>query len=141
MKRALVIDDNEVFRSTLVTLLDDLHFECTAVETPEEAREAVQHERFDVILCDLILRMGFSSEEDDELDASAMVGLNTIHEFSKTCVGTPIIAMSGVMRGEALAAVEKFGAVDRLSKPFGLQELENALNRVMNPLPSGAFTA
>ncbi|MCB0354970.1 MAG: response regulator [Bdellovibrionales bacterium] len=141
MKRALVIDDNEVFRSTLVALLDDLHFECVAVETPEEARDVILRERFDVILCDLILRMGISPDDDDELDASVMVGLNTIHELSKNCVGTPIIAMSGVVQGEALAAIEKFGAVDRLSKPFGLKELENALNRVMNPLPSGAYTA
>lgn len=133
MKRVLVIDDSADFCETLCELLSELGYEPTTAGDPEAAKAACSQKKFDLIFCDLVMPV---HDEDESLDGiesgSAMVGLHAVHELSKLQTGVPVVAMSGQLTGEPLAAISRFGAVAALSKPFGLSDLQQVLNQVFN---------
>ncbi|MCB0331720.1 MAG: response regulator [Bdellovibrionales bacterium] len=129
-KRALVVDDNDLFRQSVADLLEEAGYEAILAETPERAEELKGNEKVDVILCDLVMPSEFSSELEAG-EGSAMVGVGAIHHFRKFYPETPIIAMSGVADKSTLSAMERFGAKDALKKPFSLEELTSTLSRVV----------
>ena len=129
-KKALVVDDNDLFRQSVADLLEEAGYEALLAESPEHADELKATMAVDVILCDLVMPSEFSAEIEEE--GSAMVGVGAIHKFQKTYPGVPVIAMSGVADKSTLLAMEKFGAKDALKKPFSLEELTQTLSRVVS---------
>jgi CheY-like chemotaxis protein len=127
-KRALVVDDNDLFRGTVAELLEEAGYEAILADSPESAEKAAKSGDVSVILCDLVMPSEFSEEIEEE--GSAMVGVDAIHRFQKVYPDTPIIAMSGVADRSTLVAMERFGAKGALKKPFTLEELSAALERV-----------
>jgi DNA-binding NtrC family response regulator len=51
-KKALLIDGDELVRSSMVSFFQDKGFELTACETVREGIEALNREDFDIILCE-----------------------------------------------------------------------------------------
>jgi CheY-like chemotaxis protein len=128
MTRVLIIDDCEDFREMVYEILDDAGYAVEVADGPETALAHCEKWSFDLFLCDLVLPDQEDEYADDDSDSSsAMVGVHTIQELSKRFPGTPVVAVSGELTGAPLAAMESFGAVRCLSKPFGRDELLSAI--------------
>ena len=132
MTRVLVIDDCEDFREMVYEILKDAGYAVEVADGPETALAQCENNKFDLFLCDLVM----PDQEDEFVDdssesSSAMVGVHTFRELSKRFPGTPVVAVSGELTGAPLAAMETFGAVRCLSKPFGRDDLLAAIEGVL----------
>jgi CheY-like chemotaxis protein len=120
MAAVLVIDDNATFREFCRMVLEAaLH---VVVEAPDgkEGLEAFERERPDLVLCDL-----FMPEQD---------GLGVIRELRRLSPATRVVAMSGGgtrAKGDFLETARAMGASDTLSKPFGREELLEAVAKAL----------
>ena len=56
-----------------------------------------------------------------------MVGVHAIHKISQNFPHVPVVAISGALTGAPLQAIQQFGAHTTLSKPFGRDELQAAI--------------
>lgn len=109
-------------------LLLDMGLDCTTAEDASSAMQVLEEQRFDVILCDLVLPVEDEFEDEDEVEnVSAMVGVHAINKISKDYPGVPVVAISGALTGAPLRAIEQFGALTTISKPFGRDELQAAI--------------
>jgi FixJ family two-component response regulator len=108
-----VIDDDLLVRESVADLLDSAGF---TVQTFGSAAEFVQAHRPDVPAC-LIL--------DVELPDSS--GLDLQAELSKSGVDMPIVFLTGHGDIPMTVRAMKAGAVEFLTKPFGKQELLDAI--------------
>jgi len=127
MTRILLVDDCEEIREAVVDLLEESGYEVEAAAGPESAWRLCERESFDLILCDLVMPGGGLSGPDAGGEGSPLVGLNAIREFSRRYPNTPIVAVSGQLRGGPIRGSERFGTVRTLSKPFGRDELISAI--------------
>jgi len=121
MIKILVIEDDNNFRSILVTMLQRAGYEVIQAENGNEALKHCRMNRPDLVLTDIIM-------PDKE-------GLETIQELLAVCPGVKIIAMSGGGRlgpNSYLPLAEKFGAKKTLQKPFLREELLTAIIEVLD---------
>ena len=104
----LIVDDEAGLRRSLRTYLDEQGYEATAVATGEDALSALERQRPDVVLLDLLM--------------PGMGGLAACRAI-RARWQTPIIVLS-VMGDEhdKIAALDA-GADDYLTKPFGMGEM------------------
>ena len=122
------IDDCEDFRETVYEILADAGYAVEVADGPDTALAHCEDKTFDLFLCDLVLPdQGDEYSDGNTEAASAMVGVHTIRELANRFPGTPVVAVSGELTGAPLAAMESFGAVSCLSKPFGRDELLAAI--------------
>jgi CheY-like chemotaxis protein len=124
MKTLLLIEDDELFRKSLVQIIQDLDY--TVLEACDGREGLSLYRRFkpDIVVTDLIM-----PEKE---------GIETIRELRLLSASLPIIAISGGGRGQAvdyLALASHSGATCVLSKPFGLAEFSQALAQC--PTPQG----
>jgi two-component system response regulator RegA len=113
MKSVLIIDDDNLFGTSLKQELSDHNYESKYIEDPQEI-ENVQQE-FDIVLIDLRLK-----------NAS---GLNYINEIKLKWPQSQVILMTGF--GTIATAVNaiKLGASDYLTKPVTIKKFEAILNK------------
>lgn len=116
--RVLVVDDEAETRRLLVRNLQLASHGVKAVASCAEARDALAHDRFDVLVLDVMLPDGSGIELCAELRASH--------------VDVPILLLTakGEVRSRVLGL--EAGADDYLGKPFAISELRarvNALGR------------
>ena len=115
--RVLIVDDDEPFRDALGEVLDDLGYPCREAADAPSALQALRTGRFDVALVDL--RM---PNQD---------GHRLLQDLAEQGVSVPVIAMSGSGTVDDLIALMREGAAEFLRKPFGPEELDGALERVL----------
>ena len=129
MTKVLVIDDCEEIRDIVHDMLADEGYEVSVAVDSNEAIAHLDTQGADLVLCDLVLPLGYEDalEEND----SAMVGVHCINELARMYPTVPIIAISGELTGGALSAVECFGACTTLSKPFGRDELISVVQKAL----------
>lgn len=128
MTKVLVIDDCEELRMVVEDLLNDLGMSVVSAEDVRSGWKFLEEQEFDLVLCDLVLPMPLDEADAGmEDDSSPMVGVHAIHELSKRFPKMPIVAISGELVGEPLKAIRQFGAMTTLSKPFGRDELQAAV--------------
>lgn len=114
--RILLIDDDASVRRSISTFLSDSGFEIIEAANGSEGVSLFQHEKPDLVLCDL--RM------------PDMDGLDVIREVAAKSSDTPVIVISGY--GEISDAVQalRLGAADYLMKPIkDLEVLEYSVRR------------
>ncbi len=119
MKTILLIEDDELFRNSLVQIMEELGY--TVLEARDGREGLILYRRFkpDIVVTDLIM-----PEKE---------GIETIRELRQLSSTLPIIAISGGGRGQAvdyLALASLSGATTVLSKPFGLAELSQTLRQL-----------
>jgi CheY-like chemotaxis protein len=107
----LAIEDHEIGRRLIATMLESFGADCTAVGSAEEAEEAARGARFDVVLLDLHL--------PDCRGADLAARLATLPGTR----GTPVIAVTGQPRPAMMPAVFE----DWLEKPYSARELYAAV--------------
>jgi CheY-like chemotaxis protein len=111
--RVLVVDDDEMLRVLVVSLLEALSCETESAASAEEALALLQRKAFDVICTDL--------------EMPGMDGLELIHRVRGSSRGTSIVLMTGRDDDERTRTA---GADAFLHKPFSADELRRALGGV-----------
>lgn len=120
MKRILVIDDDERFRSMLVQMLTRAGYEVAGAGNGKEGLRLQQEAPAGLVITDLIM-----PEKE---------GMETIMELRRSFPATRIIAISGGGRTGAqdfLPVAQKLGATRTLAKPFSREELLEAVRGVL----------
>ncbi len=117
--RILVIDDEDMIRCLIRTILTDAGHEVVGAADGREGIRHISRERFDLIICDILM----PEKEGNE----------TIFEIRKLQSLTPILAISGGGRTQNLKPLElsrNLGANMILPKPFEPQELIGAVELI-----------
>jgi len=120
----LIMDDDVSVRQTLQRLLVRLGCFVVVASDGAEAvhlyREALQTERpFKLVILDLTVPGHMGGEE-------------TIHQLLKLDAQAQVLVSTGYSEDPVTANYQKYGFKGIISKPYRLQELEQALNEVLN---------
>ena len=116
MATVLIVDDDILVRDTLHAFLSLSH-ECHTADRAEQALAYLGIETYDVVLTDLSMP-GLSGREI----------LNYIQEKHPA---TPVIAISGMPEGGYGHEVLEMGAFAFFTKPFKVEEIEEAVDRAI----------
>jgi two-component system response regulator AtoC len=127
----LVVDDSEAIRTYLRNLLPVLGYDVVLAEHGVRALEILEREAPDVVLLDVMM--------------PDMDGLETLRKIRRRLPDVPVIMLSVVHKAATVVEAMSLGAADYLEKPFEEQELEAALERVLEAgagaehVPSGGL--
>lgn len=115
MARILIVDDDEGICRKLSEILEEGHSVKAAV-SGKEALKILQKEAFDVILTDLMM--------------PGITGMDILAEAKKVGRGKVIMITAFGTIENAVEAMKR-GASDYISKPFKTDEIQMAVNRVL----------
>lgn len=120
-KKALIIEDDELVRKTLIEMLSLCGFSVIPANTGREGIDLFKsalknNETIDFVLLDLIL--------PDMNGTSIMEELREINPFVKVIIST------GLADDIAIKNWEKFGFKGILLKPYTLKDLKEVLERI-----------
>jgi CheY-like chemotaxis protein len=122
----LLIEDHDISREFLAQALAELPCEVSAVESLAEAVALVKTHSFDVWLCDMHL--------DDAEGEVILAQLR--HHAPKHAKNTKAIAITADLEKDVGAGLRAAGFIDVLSKPISMQQLHNAVKRVVHFSPT-----
>jgi two-component system response regulator AtoC len=108
-KQVLVIDDEENLRHYLQLVLGEAGYQVEAASDGREALERMQHQTWDIVLCDI--RM------------PRMDGMAFLKEVKARGLEGTIIMMSAYGTVDTAVEAMKIGAYDYVSKPFNADEI------------------
>jgi len=119
----LVMDDDETVREVTENILADLGYKISLAKNVAEAiefyREAMRSDQpFAAVILDLTIPGG-------------MGGKDTVQELLKIDPQVRAIVSSGYSADPVMAEYLKYGFRDVIKKPYSLQEVSNALQRVL----------
>lgn len=106
----LIIEDDRLTLNAVEKSIKNLGHACRIVRSGEEAIELIPSEKFDLVVCDIMMP-GLSG-------LSFVTVLRTVHLCS-----TPILMMSTLNHGPLLDAAFSAGANDFINKPFTEEEI------------------
>jgi len=107
--RILVVDDEPVIRTALVTVLEKENFQCASAASGEEAVEAFDADPFDVVITDI--RM------------SGMSGVDLMRHVKSRSAETIVVLMTAHASLETAIEAVREGASDYLNKPVRFEYL------------------
>lgn len=118
-KRILIVEDNEVYRNMLVTVLRSADFEVEEASDGLAALEKIKQNHYDCVLMDLFM---------PKLD-----GLNTTKRLQKLNDGKdiPVIALTGNKRKDLVKKWASFGLKGYLMKPSNKKDILEAVNKAI----------
>ncbi|MEQ9569598.1 MAG: response regulator [Longimicrobiales bacterium] len=121
MKRILIVDDERGLRRAMASFLRRCGYETREADDGRQAVQRLRAETVDLVLCDLCM---------PEMD-----GIEVILVLRKDWPRVPVVVMSGggqlVDRDLLLDSARTLGAHEVLAKPFGLDDLEAAVERAL----------
>jgi CheY-like chemotaxis protein len=118
--RILLVEDSELLRAVLSTMLEGEGHTVVAASNGGFALRLLENDRFDLVVTDIVM---------PEVD-----GLEVVRALRKMKSRPGVIAMSGEGRAgpfDYLAMAALLGADETLVKPFAVAELKEAIGRVM----------
>jgi len=107
--KILFVDDEVVFTNNMSKLLENRGYRVTSVNSGEAAINAMQQERFDVMVLDLKM--------------PGMDGLSTLREILRLDLFTKTLILTGHGSIDSAMEAPKLGAYDYLPKPCEIGEL------------------
>ncbi|MGB5874352.1 MAG: sigma-54 dependent transcriptional regulator [Bacteroidota bacterium] len=112
----LLVDDEQNILKTVTICLESAGFEVDAFLNPIQARDALQHRRYDLAFFDLKMQ--------------PIDGIQLLKDTRQASPGTTVVLMTA--HGSIDTAVEaiKLGAHDYLQKPFEFSELQHFSEKV-----------
>jgi len=119
IKTVLIIDDDDIFRTGLVKILQLEHYEVYAARDGEVGLKVFEDKEPDLVITDILM----PNKE----------GIETIIEIREKVPDQKILAMSGGGRGsprEYLEFARDFGAGRILQKPFKMDHLLKLINEL-----------
>jgi YesN/AraC family two-component response regulator len=112
----LVVDDEKMFRNLLFKTLQAKQYPVTVAADGEEALRLIEEKRFDLVISDLNMpRLG---------------GIDLLKRVSKLSPDTAVIIITGFASLDTAIAALKEGAYDYITKPFQIEEILHAVERV-----------
>lgn len=121
--KVLIVDDDKSSSQLLSEVVKRIGFKPVVVHKPTEALNMVRLQTVHAALVDVLL--------------PKTSGVDLVQEFRRTKFGeNPVILVSGVFKDKNFAAeaIKKTGAAEFLFKPFGAEELVEAINRAFGSL-------
>ena len=112
----LIVDDDPEFRETIVRRFQRRNFYVAEAPTGEDALRISQRRLFDVAIIDLVM--------------PGMSGIELLEKFKAQHPECEVIMLTGQGTIETAVQAMKLGAVDFLTKPFPLNELEQLVDKV-----------
>ena len=122
--KVLIMDDEAMVRDVAGALLRrigcQVDFAADGQETVDKYRQSLQSgSPFDVVLMDLTIPGGMGGKE-------AMQHLQALHP------GVKVIVSSGYANDPVMADYKQYGFADVVAKPYVLQQLSDALEKIMS---------
>ncbi|MCX6133844.1 MAG: response regulator [Ignavibacteriales bacterium] len=111
----LVIDDEQVVREGVCRVCEASGLSVDSAGDAASGLERLQKSLFRLVLCDIML---------PELD-----GFHIMRAMKKAGIQTPLIMITGCSTLQNAVTALKEGAVDFISKPFTVDELESGIQR------------
>ncbi|MFB3068837.1 MAG: sigma-54-dependent transcriptional regulator, partial [Acidobacteriota bacterium] len=105
----LVVDDEEIMREVITTLLEEEGYRVTSAATGEEGIEKVKEDACDLVFLDLML--------------PSMSGLEALEEMILIDPDIVVVMISAYASIETAVEATKSGAFDFITKPFKNEEL------------------
>ena len=119
--RILVIDDDEIVRSSMVIMLTAAGFAVSTAVNGRYGLECCEHQLPDLVITDILM--------------PECEGVETILELRRRYADIPILAISGGWRTntpDLLELVAKLGATETLAKPFDSDDLLAAIEKCLS---------
>jgi diguanylate cyclase (GGDEF)-like protein len=113
----LIVDDDSHLRLTLEKLLSSLGFSVQTAASADDAINIIRDGEFTFVITDMKM--------------PGMSGMDLIKEINKKNLSINVIAMTGYSEGYNYVDVINAGASDFIKKPFGIEELEAKLRRIL----------
>ncbi|NOK04250.1 MULTISPECIES: sigma-54 dependent transcriptional regulator [Myxococcus] len=113
----LVVDDEEAVRTFLSELLGSAGYQVRCAASGTQALEMLSGGSFDAVLLDVVM--------------PEMSGLEVLRRYQSMGGGAPVIVLSALAGADDAVRAMKMGASDYLAKPFGNDELQDALARAL----------
>jgi response regulator RpfG family c-di-GMP phosphodiesterase len=114
--RVLIADDEREIREVLRDLLSPA-YDCTTVQSAEEALADLRGADFDLVISDIMM--------------SGMSGLEMIPHVRRLQPDAVVIMISGVQTVESAIEALRAGAFDYIMKPFDIRHVEAAVRRAL----------
>jgi two-component system, NtrC family, response regulator HydG len=115
--RVLIVEDEEIVRQLLTSLLREEGYNVDAVPTGEDALKALDRELYDLVLLDLNL--------------PGMHGMNVLAAAPALQTDAQFIVMTAFGSVDNAVEAMKLGAFDYVNKPFRTEELLLTLERAL----------
>jgi len=123
MSNILIVDDHSPQRSLIRAIVKLDGHQVSEAGTGSEALACIAFTPFDLVILDLVM---------PEVDGyQVLEQLRAMPDRDET----PVIAMSGADEDVDLLRAAALGTLDHLSKPFGYDEMEKSIKRVLNATP------
>jgi two-component system response regulator PilR (NtrC family) len=116
-QRILVVDDEEIMRDVLSTLLQSESYRVALAQNGSEAQEKVRDQEYDVVLLDLMM---------PDID-----GLQVLESFQKLERSPATIILTAFGTIERAVKATKLGAFDFITKPFKNDEILLAVKNAL----------
>ncbi|MEK6283575.1 MAG: response regulator [Acidobacteriota bacterium] len=116
MATLLIVDDDTLIRDTLHELLSDFH-ECHTADRAEQALAYLDVENYDVVITDVSM--------------PGLSGREILKYVQAKHPATPVIVISGKPDGSDGGSLVEMGAFAYLTKPFQLDDIEDAVTRAV----------
>ncbi len=117
--KILYVEDDDATASTVELMLKQAGHVCETTASGKEAVHLAKHNRYDLILLDIML---------PDID-----GYEVIQQLRSAGVETPFLIQSGLLDRDHLADGVSFGAANFLVKPFNRAELLERLEKAGIP--------
>jgi DNA-binding response OmpR family regulator len=117
--RILVVDDDPQIRKLLIDLLTHDGHEVDAAKDAPSALKLLLRHRYSLLMTDL------------ELPGTS--GLDLIHEIRGRGLRVSILVVSGNQEAILKAAVQDLGRAECILKPFGIDAIRAAVQRLLAP--------
>ncbi len=115
--RILVVDDEESVRQLMSTLLEDEKIPTMACSSGQEALDWIKREDFGIIITDVKLR---------DFDGMGLLKASKVINPE-----TDVIIVTGYPTVETAVTAMRYGAAEYFTKPFGIEKLRKAINRLI----------
>ncbi|ATB38946.1 diguanylate cyclase response regulator [Cystobacter fuscus] len=117
MARLLLVDDDKMARELYGDSLRAVGHEVSTVATIAEAKEALEHGRYDVVVTDLLLPEGN--------------GMEVLRYTKEHHPGIEVVVITGLDKVDPAVRALKSGAAEYLVKPVAPEVLQHAVNRAL----------
>jgi diguanylate cyclase len=114
--RILIIDDDDEIRSILCDFLST-QYRCKTLDSAQHALTLLARERFDLVISDIGM--------------PGMTGLEMIPRMTYIAPDTSIVIISGQRMIESAIAAMRAGALDYITKPFELGQVDDVVRRAL----------
>lgn len=120
MQRVLIVDDDPAILGLCQAVIQDDNTVCDVAENADQALQAVQRQRYGLILLDVVMPGQTGAELLPNLRQSA------------NCTNTRILMMSGLASADEMGRLLLDGADDFLAKPFSPMQLQTRVRAALD---------